>query len=325
MAKKKPKQQDIDWTKPPKVEEKGQLAKILARRTRLWRWLIIMCLIVGAVNINLYMNQPETPEIPTPDFNPSGKQVAYGMVEQWLAANPLDAPAHIVSWDGMQENPTEKGTSSTPQVKEYQHSFTVVSNADRWYLVKQTVTSDNKRLGNPSVDVIAAPLLSDTSPAQSWRGEMGEVEHSDALDNAVNQWGAALAGSDSSKLTVLVADPNTKHVYQPLMLADNATTTLDRITYAPLGDINKEDQTSNWAWGSVTVTIPASDNQQERSFTYDVLIKNPTGQGRVVAWGAPGSAPKLKAYQNFWPAEQALDPNVVNSHSQEVLNKNTGE
>lgn len=318
MSRKK-NQHNIDWTKAPKVNEKGQLAKILARRSRVWRWLIILCLVVGVVNLNLFMNQPEAPKAIAPNFNPAGKQVAYGMVEQWLATNPLDSPAHIVSWDGMSQNPTEQGANSTPQVKEYQHTFTVVSNADRWYMVKQTVTSDNKRLGNPAVDIITAPQLADTSTPQSWKGEMNEVEHADALDNAVNQWGQALAGSDSSKLTVLVADPNTKHVYQPLMLADNATATLDRVAYAPMGEIDKEDQTSNWAWGSVTVTIPATDNQQERSFSYDVLINNPDGQGRVVAWGAPGSAPTLKAYQNRWLGEQALDPNMVNSHSQEVL------
>ena len=50
----------------------------------------------------------------------------------------------------------------------------------------------------------------------------------------------------------------------------------------------------------VTLTLKSREENSSAASTvaYDVLVADPDGQPRILAWGAPGSGPDLKEYSN---------------------------
>lgn len=288
---------DDEWfadpTKQREPDPDVQLVKLQASRTRWWRlvtWVTLLLAVYAAFTVS------NTPAPATPkgvSLNETGKQAAYSITEQWLATgHPLGAQARVVSWDGATRTPTSGGAV-------YRHVLTVANGA-RWWRVAVAVNQDGTPIGYPNASPVAVPDTLTPDGTVGWSGTIKDAQGSDALSTLVTQWAQALTGSDADRLKVIMADPDPASVYQPLGLDGQfQSATVDRVAYADMGKVDKENQTSDRAFARVTISMTGRDNQPVQ-YGFDLLLADPDGTPRILAWGAPGDAPGLREYMNRW-------------------------
>ena len=285
-------------------------------RTKLWKVMRVIELILVAF-VAISVAQPAaTPKAPEADLSPAGKQNAYAAVGQWLATGTLGSTGRIISWDGSRPASLKDGSKT---VRATRQSFTVQTDANRWFRIVATVRTDTGQVvGYPS----ATPMAIDTTQTLTggtadWPDASGTPDNRDAVETPLSQWGEAYAGTDADRLKTVVADqrdPNA--VYQPLMLSGKTSVSVDKIAY--LTDRGKKDKNTghtDMAVAQVTINVKKPDGSDGGGLTYDVLVGQPDGAARILAWGAPGTGPGLKEYSNRWHGT-VIDAQTVNNQRQ---------
>lgn len=285
-------------------------------RTKLWKVMRVIELILVAF-VAISVSQPAAPPAaPTADLSPAGKQQAYAIVGQWLKQGTLGATGVIVSWDGARTGAMSDGGKA---VRTARHTFTVQTVAGRWFTVTDTVRLDTgMSVGRPA----AAPLAIDETQSligsgADWPDTGGDLEHRSTVDTLLEQWGEAYAGRDADRLKTVVADQgNPNAVYQPLMLGGSVDVTVDKAAYlTKRGKKDKNTGHTDMAVAQVTITVKSEDGSDAGGLTYDVLLGQPDGAARILAWGAPGTGPGLKEYSNRWHGT-VIDKQTVANENQ---------
>ena len=279
---------DREWHARRAVDGQG-----VARRAHRERICIIILLIVIAYN----QMQPAAPvETPTADFDPVGRTVAWRAAEDWLATGVLGADGRVVSWNGSERvTLTDGGGERAGSVNRL-----VCSTAEGWWTVSVNVYDDGTLAAHPSADTLGDAPDRSVGTAADWPGALGSLTVSDSLDTLVTQWARALMGDDSDVLRALMADPSGR-AYQALHIGEVASAGVDKASYLPLGRLDRNHGTSDRAGVRVTVTLKGADGATSEQVSYDLLVADPDGAPRILAWGAPGTAPDLKEYSNALP------------------------
>ncbi len=295
-----------DPTRQKEEDPHRQYVRIVATRTKWWRLIQIITLIFSIIAVAAATNTPTpTAPIQTVDLDADGKQAAWALTQTWLNSKPLGADTRIISWDGAD---TIRLANQGKPVTATAHRLTV-SDGRHWWQVMETVKTDGTPIGYPAVSPIRVPAQNTPDANDDWTGVLKTVDQSDALTQAVSQWGKALAGSDADRLKVSVDDPDPASVYQPLMLAGQVqAVSIQKIMYADRGKVDRENDTSNRAYARIGITL-SGGGQGNMNYGYDVLIADPDGTPHVIAWGAPGMAPSFHEYGNRWHG-QPLDADM---------------
>lgn len=293
-----------------------QFLKLRASRVRFWRILRILTVILLAY-LTYTLANPAPVSTPSPhvDLDPSGKQAAWAKTADWLTRDdPLGRDARIVSWDGSR---TLTLTDGKRQVDATRHTLTVETGDHRWWSVRITIDPDGANIGMPAASPLNISVATQTQSTLDWEHTLSTVQPSDALATLVSQWGQAYAGTDMDRLKVVVNDPDQNAVYQPLMLGDADSTTIDKAAYLDRGRVDEEGRTSDMAAIRATITLKPKDAAHgATSMSYDLLVKDPDGSPRILAWGAPGEAATLREYANRWKG-QPIDQQTLDANRQQ--------
>lgn len=294
----------LDWIGEQGRDRRDAAVQFKRRRRRemgvnLVRWSAFGCMLL-LVAILYALSNPTPAAKPTPatDLSPYSKTAAWRAVEEWLGDGPLGASARVVSWDGTRDVTV---TSGHDTVGAQVDSFTVDA-ASGWWHVEATVDREGTLLGWPTASRLRLPSTASPNANMGWTGVVGDMTASDAASTLASQWGKALMGDDSDLLGVVVKDPDPSHAYQALGLGEAQTVAVEKAAYLDRGRVDANTGTSSMAVMRVTVALtpPEGSNGQPR-FTYDVLVSDPDGSPRILAWGAPGTGPKLNEYANRLP------------------------
>ena len=125
------------------------------------------------------------------------------------------------------------------------------------------------------------------------------------LDTTVRKWADAFMGSDSDMLTVLVNDPDPNAWYRAQGLGKAAAATIDGGAYLDKGNVDRNERRSDRAALRVTVTVAHADagdgSAAQSQYSYDLLVADPDGTPRILAWGAPGTGATLREHGNRAP------------------------
>lgn len=240
-----------------------------------------------------------------------GKSEAFRALQEWIATTPSPLPGgQIVSWDGFTSEAPPAPTSDTEATIGYtfeNHSFTVTRDNTMWRADVQVVVDDI--LG---ASVTAPPSLSplpnvQVTAANPWF-TLQPASASTAVTQAVEAWAAAYTGGKSDALHQIVQDRNTDRSYIPLYGVDSLIAAeIVAAGAAPLAEgagsvtdtIVVRVQLQFWWKGGKPVVDADEQMPVPTPVAYDLLIEHAdTATPVVVAWGAPGTGPKLTAYQN---------------------------
>ncbi|MDU6150965.1 MAG: hypothetical protein E6640_01900 [Actinomyces urogenitalis] len=230
------------------------------------------------------------------------RALALDTVRSWLADESAPLPdANVLGWDHADVVPWPDVKTKDRSERYVTYIGHVLAATDRLtYDVAVNIAYNTTRgatvVGTPSLMVVGS-----RTPDSGWDPGLWPLAQSapltDQVSRAVSTWGGAYAGGDAQALTALVADPNSKHVYQPLSgLTDVSVRASFAATRAV--DSGKDPDESTVM---VQVVISAARVKDSRAFTmtFDVLVVDATsGSARVVAWGPSGSGPTLTAYRN---------------------------
>lgn len=293
---------ESDWTQRQASRREEDADKQFARQLRHNLGSPARTLLIGLIALLLcvdvyYRMNPTTPKIDVPeaDLNPIGKQAAWNTVEQWLKDGQLGGNARIVSWDGGDAETVADGNETSTAIT---HEFAVSSDTG-WWRVEQTMQSDGLTpLGSPAVEPVTVNETTTPDSTPAWNDELGTLQASETLDRLAEQWARALMGDDDDQLTVLMGDdPNA--TYTALHLGEVDSTSVERLAYLDKGRVDRNNDTSNRAAMRVSVTLkPVAQDAQGARFTYDLLIADPDGTPRILAWGAPGTGSSLTEHAN---------------------------
>lgn len=293
---------EADWTQRQAERREEDADRQFARQLRRNLGSPARTLFIGLIALLLcvdvyYRMNPVAPhiDIPEADLNPIGKQVAWSTVEQWLGDGQLGGEARVVSWDGGDAAPVGDGQDRETAIV---HVF-AVSTDQGWWRVEQTVRADGLTpLGSPAVEPIPMDEAATPDSTPAWDGELGTLQATETLDRLADQWARALMGGDDDALTVLMND-DPRATYTALHLGDVDSTSVERLAYLDKGRVNRNKGTSDRAAMRVSVSLkPVAQDAQGARFTYDLLVADPDGTPRVLAWGAPGTGGTLAEHAN---------------------------
>lgn len=294
------------WVKPdPKkdlpthFEQFGHFAKRrLGINLAMWQRTVNTILLLSI--LYMLMNPTaQTVTAPSVELDPSGRTIAWALTEQWLKSDPLGANARIISWNGSKTIRMRNGSDDTKATVN-----TLIVDTDLgWWRVKATVrNADGQLAGWPSAERLDIPDTATPNGGDDWPNILGSLQPSQALSTLASQWAGALMGEDSDALTVLIADPDPNASYQALGLGAVENATIDKSAYLDAGTVDRNNGKSDRAIIRATITLKARGTTgAQTQFTYDLLIANPDGTPRILAWGAPGTGPELKEYSNRLP------------------------
>jgi hypothetical protein len=263
-----------------------------------------------------------------------GKAAAILAMESWLNSDPtpLPAPARVLSWDGFEivERPTqneqEAQRNPLPDWNLEIHEFSVSDGQGVLYdaTVQVAVGASVGATALSTPTVLPRPLADANalSGAKPWYGlAQGSVPQ--PVTTAINAWAVAYTGGNPDALRLAVQDDDGTRNYVPLY--NVAAFTVASGEAAALAEADPEAAPTRmlvqvklavqWtAQGALEpgVRVPA--------ITYDLLIlRANTAAPVVVAWGAAGTGPTLKAFSNAIsgraipavPVTRAPDPVVI--------------
>lgn len=264
-----------------------------ARAANRWRAAIVALALVIVYN---QMQPPAQVEAPVADFDPVGRTVAWRAAEDWLASGVLGADGRVVSWNGSERMTLSDGGKT----RKGSVNRLVCSTDSGWWTVSVGVYDDGTLASHPSAATLGDAPDQSVGTAADWPDALGQLAVSDSLDTLVTQWARALMGSDSDVLRALMADPSGR-AYQSLHLGDVASAGIDKASYLPLGRQDRNEGTSDRAGIRVTVTLKDADGATSGQISYDLLVADPDGAPRILAWGAPGTVLGLEEYSNALP------------------------
>jgi len=325
----------LDWTEDDEVPRAGRPDGIrLAKRQRLYRrvvWSTVVLTPLALLALIVVAGSKTPPVVSTHtvvDANTSpGRTAATQELHAWLTENPSPLPnATVVSWDGATPvasvNPPP-GSSSTgaaggaPWQAEID-TFTLEvlqpppsgqsSTSQPTYTVYKAgveVALDPAggavALGGPSLTIEPPTPSANADPSGPWPGIQSTSTVSGPVSQAINGWLTAYTSGSSSSLGLSVGDPNSAHAYLPLSGVSSATDTVTAAASRP-GGAEIVEITINIVWNGQSAAAAAAASQNgvtPPQTTMDLLVERAnTAAPVVVAWGAPGSGPTLKPYEN---------------------------
>ncbi|MBN9214685.1 MAG: hypothetical protein J0J04_07715 [Microbacterium sp.] len=241
----------------------------------------------------------------------AGKSEAFRALNAWLNTDPSPLPGGtVVSWDGFTSEEPPAPTSDTEIVKDYRfetHSFTVARGSSMWHASIQVVVDDvigATATSAPSLEPIADVQVSASDPWFTLQSTAASAQ----VKQAVDAWAIAFTGGDSDALHQIVQDRDTNRSYIPLYdvqqfvgaeITAAGAKPLETGAGASTDTIVVRVLLSFW-WKNGKPAV--AENEKEpipTPIAYDVLVEHAdTATPVVVAWGAPGSGPKLTAYSN---------------------------
>ena len=276
-------------------------------------WGVMAGFVACALSLVLVLGQPKEQAQQTsngPAFSLS-RTVATTEMVKWLTATPSPLPGgHVVTIDDVTHQPWAEPPSTAANPVGYSVDivhFTLADKAGNLYRSSVEMHVD-KRGG--SVSMFGSPsLVPITQQAgDQWAGESpwpgyDAATPSDAVAKAVSSWASAYVGGDPDALRQMVGDGSADHWYQPISGVSAVATTVTSSS-------NKTGDPST-AYVQVQLALtwagqpaPAAGQQATTPVTMDLLVlRADTAAPQVVAWGDPGSAPALSAYQNATSAQ----------------------
>lgn len=178
-------------------------------------------------------------------------------------------------------------------------------------------------MGGPSL--IREPHLptSEWYTGGPWSGIKSTSTVSGSVQQAINGWLSAYTSGSPSALSLATGDTDSSHVYVPLSGVRSATDTViaSAPRSAPNGPVIGTGQSSRsaapataeivqvaldivWNGQAIPTTRPQGQTAAPKT-TMDLLVERAdTAAPVVVAWGAPGTGPELRPYQNALPPTQ---------------------
>jgi hypothetical protein len=95
----------------------------------------------------------------------------------------------------------------------------------------------------------------------------------------------------------------------PLSLGGADSVTVNNGAYLDRGKVARDKSSSDTAVVSVTITAKAPDaTSQGARFDYDVILRDPDGTPKILAWGPAGTGPGIKDYANRWSGPAPAKP-----------------
>lgn len=317
-----------------------EAVKECRKRTKLWRVLIVIALIcaplallMGASNTATVSDAVEEAKTITANtsIDKPGKNAAVQAVYQWLTSTNTPFPNEsgwTIMWDGAQKTNeyTQTDGDTKTVVQTWVHTFSCTGTTGVLHRITQATTVQGDiatAVGTPSIlpeDVTSTSGDTSTGAPQGYRS----LENASQLDALVTAWAKSYVGKNASAFTVLVADPDINHVYQPANVGTLDTASINWGVWQ-----NKEaDGTNNGNYAVINVTITFKPyentnlNSQQNTDTtqtrqaakteLNLLVADPTsGAAKIVDWGASGEITSLKPYAN------ALQKNLVKTSTGE--------
>lgn len=324
------------YGKPVEWPGMGDLKEIAAERRKTrrytlgWRILIVMGILFGVFsavamvkNSNDFYSTTEAvaQQLKLMNEDKPGKQAAMQNVYKWVDGQKGAYPSGVdgYSWDGASKISTKTDEDNGTVTDYWSHTISFIDLSDNSsHSVAQLIKTENgvaSAVGQPTI-LPAKPssTSNDRSTAPSGYHNIGQNE---SLTNAINAWGKAYMGKDSNALTVLVADPNSKHAFMPASLGEFRNASINWAVASTQGEVESDDSGERTApYGAVSVSISftpygaSKDSNQSVSTNILLLVKDPTkGSARVVDWGADMNIKALKPFSN------AVDKNLVSKSS----------
>lgn len=230
--------------------------------------------------------------------NSQGRYSAQQALAAWLASQPSPLPGgKLLYWTGSSALP-----SSSPSIKRTQETFALTGGNGSGYLATMEVAIDprggSQVLNGPSLNAIAGNATDNWANTDPWIGIKADDNVTTQISGAATNWANAYFGGNAQQLGLVVGDPNAGHTYDPISGASSVATTVEHTAQIP-----------NAGGGATTIAqvslVPAwndatpGQNGAGNPIVMDVLIRGAnTAAPQIVAWGAPGSGPTLKPYQN---------------------------
>lgn len=246
-----------------------------------------------------------------------GKPVALQAVNTWLNGNdtPFRNGYSNLWWDDAKHVATKEANedSGQAQIDYWSHtmSFTDKTDGTTRTVTQLIAVQDDvsTAVGTPTImpKTVTGAASENSYTPQGYT----QLDQPETLNNVVKAWAEAYVGKDMNALTVLVADPNTTHVYQPAAVGTLQSATINWLFESTKhGEPVLKEQSSKspkYAIASLNIGfVPykgANDDKNvsvsASTMTICVLIENPTqGSARIVDWGANGSVTTLSPYAN---------------------------
>ncbi|WP_028245399.1 hypothetical protein [Pseudoclavibacter soli] len=264
-----------------------------------------------------------------------GKSAAYLELEDWLANEPAPLPgATILSWDGYDTAAQDSNVAQTVLQqwgeRDYSieiHHFTLAGSSGVNYAADVTVAVDqygqSEVIGTPTA-LPVAPSSTGWSNDGAWMNVI-DVTAGESVDEAVSNWAKAYTSGDSATLRLAVGDGDASHTYMALSGVDAVKATIVRSGYVAETDgktvTNKQENPSTIiAQLKLQITWSGQDAKEVESKgvtqSMDVLITGAdTASPKVVAWGAVGTGPTLKAGDNAITGRQIKEKTTSPSTS----------
>ncbi len=296
-----------------KVEsERSKTAKQFALKVLIWS-ILLTWPILALSAVKSMVSPPQAPPAPeAPQLTSPGRFAAEQRIKEWLAGDPTPLPGgRIISFDGSTavvsssikdlNGQTKVVASGPPNTKVTTENFTLADSSGRGFKASVQVATDviggSTAISGVSLMPAPAPLALDYAGMSPWPGLAIQSNPSSGIQTAVKAWLAAYTGGDDDALRQIVGDTDATHVYRALRDVETAT-----------GEARQTaglDATGSKALVRVEVALKwkgtAKPEQTKTPVlsTFDLLVdRADSGAPTVVAWGAPGAGPELKAYAN---------------------------
>ena len=237
-----------------------------------------------------------------------GKAPATAAVRAWLAGDPAPLPGGVtVAWDGYETLPEAKTTDGPVGYRTEIHYFTLtVGEGDGVLYFRSSVevlvdpVLGAKVVGEPTLLPVLPPSTAGWPSQPVWDGFI-VAQQPKAVSDAVEAWATAFTSGKPEVLRLAVGDPDPNHSYLPLTGATASGVSVSAAAGIPLADPKAAPKRMLVRVSfQISWTGPADPDAPARSLptvTYDLLVDAAdTASPRVVSWGGPGSAPKLKPY-----------------------------
>ena len=304
----------VDNAKAPAVKSNSMKVRTARRLVKLTVFVATpLALLLWLGDFVAADNDVPLPTVSSLEVNGSlGKPVALSTMLDWLnpPANGGNTPASplpggfILAWDGFE----------SPHSGVELHYFTLAAPASGGYSYFDSVV---EVLVDPALGARAnaSPTLIPRVPdaksgfpqGPSWLGyETAAVPT--PVAQAVDSWVSAYTSGRPELLRLATGDPNSENSYLPLSGATAGNIQTPAAAYALVGG----EKTTSPETILVRVTFTLSWGSDDRSLpvtTMDLLVVAAnTGSPRVVAWGGPGTGPRLTAFVNAVSGRQSVMP-----------------
>ena len=258
-----------------------------------------------------------------------GKSAALRNVNAWLSGSNTPFPAGVsnIMWDGAVKTAdyTDNATNTPVNVQHWVHTFEFTDHAGNVRRVSQiTVVRDGVASAPNDPSILPPDATAKTSGQSTKPNGHLSLDNSNTLDNLIKTWAKAYVGKDMNAFTVLIADPDTNHIYQPANLGTLENVGQNWAVWQTKPDGDDTDKArSGYAVVSVTLNFrpyPNTDDAtalqttqtQTARTTLSLLVKDPqSGSAKIVDWGADGMIDTLKPYANALAKDTVATTNTT--------------